>query len=269
MLYNMPTMRQLAVQSLEHLRAGGQERLAVDEEARSILRGWMLQARGLCSAPPAQPATTAPELTVEQKIDLLRRKAAHWKAAQRLGTLREQMVFAVGNPRARLMLVGEAPGYEEERQGEPFVGPAGKLLDKILAAMGLSRQDVYITNVCKFRPSMGDGQGGTDRLPSDEEMSACLPLILAEIRAIQPTCIVCLGGSAARGLLGAGEPESKLRGRWLECQGVPTLVTYHPGYLLRHEALSARRSVWEDMLAVMERLGLPISERQRGYFTNE
>ena len=266
-------MRQLAVESLEHLLAGGQERLAVDEEARGILRSWMLQARGrdAVPAPSARAqasASHAAEMPVEHKLALLRDKAAQWKAARRLGTLREQMVFSTGDPHARLMLVGEAPDYEEERQGEPFVGPAGQLLDKILAAMGLSRQCVYISNVCKYRPSMGEAQGTANRAPSDEEIAACLPLILAEIRAIRPTCIVCLGGSAARGLLGTDDSVGKLRGRWMECQGVPTLVTYHPSYLLLNEALSARRCVWEDMLAVMEKLGMPISARQRGYFTN-
>lgn len=263
-------MRQLAVESLEHLRAGGQERLAVDEEARGILRSWMLQARGRGAVPTPMnvSAPSADELTVEQKLTILRDKAAQWKAARRLGTLREKPVFACGDPHAQLMLVGDAPGFEEERQGEPFVGPAGKLLDKILAAMGLARGSVYLSYVCKYRPSMGAEQGTADRAPSDEEMAACLPLILAEIRAMRPACIVCLGGGAARGLLGTSESESRLRGRWLECQGVPVVVTYHPDYLLRHEELSARRSVWDDMLAVMEKLGMPISERQRNYFTN-
>ena len=181
-------------------------------------------------------------------------------------TLREKMVFAVGNPHARLMLVGEAPGYEEERQGEPFVGPAGQLLTRILGAMGLQRSDVYISNVCKFRPSMGENQGTSNRAPTPEELAACQPLIMAEIRAIQPACIVCLGGSSAKGLLGAQQGVSALRGQWFECQGVPVRVTYHPSYLLRNEALSARRSVWEDMLEVMQRLGMPISEKQQNYF---
>ena len=270
----MTTLRQLAVETLTHMVESGQERLAVDDEARGILRQWMLDARrGLQAAPPAPaeesspaPRAEQPEMSVEEKLDFLRQKAADWKPARRLGTLREKMVFAVGNPHARLMLVGEAPGYEEERQGEPFVGPAGQLLTRILGAMGLQRSDVYISNVCKFRPSMGENQGTANRAPSPEELAACQPLIMAEIRAIRPACIVCLGGSSAKGLLGVQQGVSALRGQWFECQGVPVRVTYHPSYLLRNEALSARRSVWEDMLEVMQRLGMPISEKQQNYF---
>lgn len=270
----MTTLRQLAVETLTHMVESGQERLAVDDEARGILRQWMLDARrGLQAAPPAPaeesppaPRAEQPEMSVEEKLDFLRQKAADWKPARRLGTLREKMVFAVGNPHARLMLVGEAPGYEEERQGEPFVGPAGQLLTRILGAMGLQRSGVYISNVCKFRPSMGENQGTSNRAPSPEELAACQPLIMAEIRAIRPACIVCLGGSSAKGLLGVQQGVSALRGQWFDCQGVPVRVTYHPSYLLRNEALSARRSVWEDMLEVMQRLGMPISEKQQNYF---
>lgn len=264
----MPTLKQLAVESLTHLVEGGQERLAVDDDARGILREWMLAARrGAQAAAPAPVASpAASEMSVEEKLELLRSKAADWKPARRLGTLRETMVFAVGNPHARLMLVGEAPGYEEERQSEPFVGPAGQLLTKILGAMGLKREEVYISNVCKFRPSMGENQGTANRPPSPEELAACLPLIMAEIRAIQPACIVCLGGSSAKGLLGTRQGVNALRGQWLECQGVPVRVTYHPSYLLRNEALSARRALWEDMLCVMQKLGMPISEKQQNYF---
>lgn len=267
----MPTLKQLAVETLTHLAENGCERMAVDDEARGILRQWMLDAR---KAPPTQPLQPAarpapaaePEMNVEEKLAYLRQRAADWKPARRLGTLRETMVFAVGNPHARLMLVGEAPGYEEERQGEPFVGPAGQLLTRILAAMGLKRSDVYISNVCKFRPSMGGNQGTANRAPSPEELAACSPLIMAEIRAIQPECIVCLGGSSARGLLGTQQGVSALREQWMECQGVPVRVTYHPSYLLRNEALSARRALWEDMLEVMRRLGMPVSEKQQNYF---
>lgn len=286
MCYNggVPTLKELTLDTLTRMAESGQQRLPVDDGARAILRDWMLQARGKTTqnapapqplpapvqsaAPSPAPAAGAVEMTVEEKLALLREKARHWRAARRLGTLRDTMVFATGNPHARLMLVGEAPGFEEERLGEPFVGPAGRLLTRILNAMGLERGEVYISNVCKFRPAMGDRQGTANRPPTAEEVAACLPLILAEIRAIRPACIICLGGSSAKGLL-ALPPEtsvSSLRGRWLECQGVPVRVTYHPSYLLRNEALSARRSVWEDMLAAMERLGMPVSDRQRSYF---
>ena len=245
---------------------GGQMRLAVDDDARRILRNWMLQARGKADSAPVPPPAAADAMSVEDKLAFLRSRAAKWKPARRLGTLRDTMVFATGNPHARLMLVGEAPGFDEERLGEPFVGKAGQLLNKILTAMGLARDDVYISNVCKFRPDMGAHQGTANRPPSAEEIAACLPLILAEIRAIRPACIICLGGSAAKALLGTEASVHAMRGRWMECQGIPVRVTYHPSYLLRNETLSARRSVWEDMLAAMHLLGMPVSARQQHFF---
>ena len=274
----MPTLRDIAIDGLSHMQESGQLRVAVDEEARAILRGWMqAQRQGATPTPPAaapeppvQPRQESPQQAdmqgVEEKLAYLRERAQQWKAARALGTLRDTMVFATGNPHARLMLVGEAPGYDEERLQEPFVGKAGRKLNQILAAMGLKREEVYISNVCKFRPSMGDNQGTANRAPSDAEIAACLPLILAEIRAIRPGCIVCLGGTSAKGLLGSNASVSALRGQWHECQGIPVRVTYHPSYLLRNESLSAKRAVWEDMLAAMEHLQLPISEKQRSYF---
>lgn len=267
----MATIRELTVETLTHLAAGGTQRLPVDEDARGILREWMLAAKAGKTTPQlaAAPAAAAPEqveMSVEEKLAYLRKRAEHWKPAHALGSLRETMVFAVGNPHARLMLVGEAPGFDEERLGEPFVGKAGQLLNKILAAMSLPREEVYISNVCKWRPSMGDNQGTANRAPTPEEIAACLPLIMAEIRAVQPACIICLGASAAKGLLQRELSVGATRGQWLECQGVPVRVTYHPSYLLRNEALSARRAVWEDMLAAMELLRMPISEKQRRYF---
>lgn len=273
----MPTIKELTVETLTHLAAGGTERLPVDDDARGILREWMLAARrgktagetpvSAAPVPPApQKKNDEPEMSTEEKLAYLRRRAEQWRPAQSLGSLRETMVFAVGNPHAQLMLVGEAPGFDEERLGEPFVGKAGQLLNKILTAMGLKREEVYISNVCKWRPSMGENQGTANRAPTAEEIAACLPLIMAEIRAVRPACIVCLGASSAKGLLQRELSVSSVRGQWLECQGVPVRVTYHPSYLLRNEQLSARRAVWEDMLAVMELLGMPISEKQRGYF---
>ena len=279
----MPTtLKQCSIEVLRNLLQEGTRTLALDDEARGILRGWMLQARRGGSAealhapaPPAPPpvaqrqspapAAVVPD-TVEAKLDYLRARAEHWRPALSLGSLRSTMVFATGNPHARLMLVGEAPGYEEEQQREPFVGRAGRKLNEILRAMGLRREDVYISNICKFRPSMGERQGTSNRPPTEEEIAACLPLVMAEIRAIRPACIVCLGGTAAKGLLGSGASVSSLRGRDFSCQGIPVRVTYHPSYLLRNEALSERRRVWEDRLGVMRMLGMPVSVKQQNYF---
>lgn len=265
----MPTLRNLTVESLTHLMESGQLSLPVDADARAILRDWMLAARrGATPTLPAAPLTpqpTAPQ-SVEEKLAYLQLRAQNWKPARALGTLRDTMVFATGNPHARLMLVGEAPGYEEERQREPFVGRAGQKLNQILTAANLSRNQVYISNICKFRPAMGSNQGTANRAPNDEEIAACLPLIMAEIRAIRPTCILCLGGTAAKGLLGSAASVSSLRGNWFQCQGTPVRVTYHPSYLLRNESLTAKRAVWEDFLAVLEKLNHTITPRQRNYF---
>jgi DNA polymerase len=219
------------------------------------------------AAPPAAPA----DLTVEggskaERLESLRKQAEHWAPAKALGTLRETMVFAVGNPDAKIMLVGEAPGYQEEKEREPFVGPAGQKLNDILKAMGISREEVYISNIVKFRPAT-PRQTTNNRKPNPEEMAACMPFVRAEVDIIRPACIVALGGTAAEGLLGLTETVGSMRGSWHNFDGIPVRVTYHPSYLLQSGAnLSIKRQVWEDMLTVMEQLAMPISERQRGFF---
>lgn len=183
-----------------------------------------------------------------------------------LGTLRSTMVFSAGNPQADLMLVGEGPGYQEEMQKAPFVGPAGQKLDAILKTMGLSRQAVYLSNVCKFRPGMKNQTTG-NRKPTPQEMATTLPYLREEIDVVKPKVIVALGATAAEGLLETRHPVGKLRGEWHQFQGIPLRVTYHPSYLLHSgEGLTEKRKLWEDMLAVMERLKIPISEKQRRFF---
>ena len=183
-----------------------------------------------------------------------------------LDTLLNTMVFSVGHVDAEIMFVGEAPGYEEEQQREPFVGPAGQLLTKIIGVMGLQRESVYISNICKFRPLVGPDQGTRNRKPTAEEMQACLPYIMAEIEIVQPKVIVALGATGAEGLTGRQEPVGRARGKVRSWNGLPFVVTYHPSYLLRNTDLSERRKVWEDLLLVMEELKMPISEKQRQFF---
>jgi uracil-DNA glycosylase family 4 len=164
------------------------------------------------------------------------------------------------------MFVGEAPGYHEEQQREPFVGAAGQKLNDILKAMGLSRADVYISNIVKFRPAT-PGQTTNNRKPTLEEMASCISFIRAEVEIVKPRCIVALGGTAAEGLLGLTGSVGAMRGKWHEFGEIPVRVTYHPAYLLHNNSGSQdKRRVWEDMLDVMEKLGLPISDKQRGYF---
>jgi DNA polymerase len=251
------------------------------------------------SAPPVETTTPPAPLPAEipavspasapASVEAVVERTEEWRRAQlnaifksvkqapaprELGTLFDTVVFASGNPSAEIVFVGEAPGAEEEKQKKPFVGPAGQKLEQILKAMGLSREEVYISNIVKFRPKKGDGrfQGSSNRTPTQEEMASCLPFIRAEIEVLRPRVIVALGRTAAEGLLEKGGALAAFRNDTHHFADIPVIVTYHPSYLLRQEAASAeegkvaKRQVWEDMLRVMEIVGLPISEKQRRYF---
>lgn len=169
-----------------------------------------------------------------------------------LGEGRTNLVFGVGNPHARLVFVGEAPGRDEDLKGEPFVGEAGQLLTKIIQAMGFERSEVYICNVLKCRPP-----NNRDPLPS--EVEACGAFMLRQVRAIGPQVIVALGRFAAQTLLSTKTPISKLRGQFHDYHGIPLMPTYHPAALLRDASL--KRDVWEDMKQVMKVLGKEVSAR--------
>jgi uracil-DNA glycosylase family 4 len=182
-----------------------------------------------------------------------------------LACTRTQTVFGVGNPDTEIMFIGEAPGVDEDQQGEPFVGRAGQLLTKILKAMGFAREEVYIANILKCRPHTPPGTFG-NRAPTPVEMQTCRPYLVEQIDIIQPKVLVALGAVAVEGLLGMRGTMRELRGRWHSYNGIPLMITYHPAYLLRNQAVSEKRKVWEDMLQVLERLDRPISERQRNYF---
>jgi uracil-DNA glycosylase len=165
---------------------------------------------------------------------------------------RKQIVFGTGNPYADLMFVGEAPGADEDIQGEPFVGRAGQLLNNMIAAMGLRREDVYIANVIKCRPP-------GNRTPEPGECAICSPFLLRQIEAIQPKALVALGAVAAKTLLAVNQPMNSLRGRWYEFHGFPLLVTFHPAYLLRNPP--AKKDAWQDLQMVMKRLGLKAPQK--------
>jgi DNA polymerase len=182
-----------------------------------------------------------------------------------LAASRTQTVFGVGNPDAELMFIGEAPGADEDARGEPFVGRAGQLLTKIIAAMGFSRAEVYIANVLKCRPDMPRGSSG-NRPPTPAEMQTCLPYLAEQIGIIRPKILIALGATAVEGLLGTRSTMREMRGKWHSHQETPLMITYHPSYLLRNQAPSEKRKVWEDMLQVLERIGRPITEKQRNYF---
>ena len=217
--------------------------------------------------PTESPASPKPALTAEAKAAAfadLRQRAMACVKCPNLASSRKNVVFGVGNPDADLMFVGEAPGADEDTQGEPFVGKAGELLTKIIQATGLKRGDVYIANILKCRPDT-PGQSAGNRKPTPEEMATCIPYLHEQIDLIRPKVLVGLGGTAIEGLLNK-TGITKLRGHWQTYRGIPLMPTYHPAFLLRNQAMSEKRKVWEDMLQVMEKLGLPISEKQRGYF---
>lgn len=240
--------------------------------------------RSAARAPVSTPAvpkikfeaveSTSITLSGDTRIEKLANLAAivaPCRKCPHLADTRTQTVFGVGSPEAQLMFVGEAPGMDEDKQGEPFVGLAGQLLTKMIAAMGLSREQVYIANVLKCRPDMPKGSSG-NRKPIPAEMQTCLPYLLAQIDIIQPKIIVALGATAVEGLFGPfqlGQSIGKLRGKFLEFHATPVMPTFHPSYLLRNQSPTEKRKVWEDLLQVMDRLALPISAKQRGYFLSK
>ncbi len=165
----------------------------------------------------------------------------------RLCEKRSEIVFGEGAADARVMFVGEGPGEEEDKSGRPFVGRAGELLSKIIESVGWRREDVYICNIVKCRPP-----GNRD--PQPDEIAACLPFLIGQIRAIAPRAIVTLGKPAISTLLGRPVAITRMRGRWLEFQGTPVMPTYHPAYLLRNYTRETRQAVWDDLRAVRERV---------------
>ena len=217
-------------------------------------------------APTAQSQIQNPKSEIEKAAAFaeLRARALVCVKCPNLAASRKNVVFGVGNINAALMFVGEAPGADEDEQGEPFVGKAGQLLTKIIQAMGLQRGDVYIGNILKCRPDT-PGQTAGNRKPTPAEMQTCIPYLHEQIDLIRPKVLVALGGTAMEGLLNK-TGITKLRGRWHAYRGIPLMPTYHPYYLLRNQALHEKRRVWEDMLQVMEKIGLPISEKQRNFF---
>ena len=182
-------------------------------------------------------------------LEELRRQVAACTRCLELVDYRTQTVFGVGNPMARLCFLGEAPGADEDRQGEPFVGRAGQLLTRIIEACQMKREDVYILNILKCRPP-------GNRTPLPAEAANCRPFLDRQLEIIRPEFLVCLGASAAQNLLDTTVPISKLRGRFYRYRGIRVLATYHPAYLLRNP--SAKRLVWEDMKQLMREMGIPI-----------
>ena len=190
----------------------------------------------------AEPAVAGGS-TEPPRLDEVRRTLGDCRRCK-LCSGRKNLVFGVGNPKARLVFVGEGPGAEEDNQGIPFVGAAGQLLTKMIVAMGYGRDEVYICNVVKCRPP-------GNRNPEPDEIEACQPFLEAQLNAIRPSVIIALGKFAAQTLLRTDTPITRLRGQWREYVGIPLMPTFHPAYLLRNPA--EKKSAWIDLQAVMAR----------------
>ena len=246
---------------------GELRRLAAELRARSELS----EPEDWRAAPAPAPSPVSPEERVkpapipaadEAPISKIEKLAALEAAVRScrdcpLGTQRLNPAFGVGSPSAEAMFIGEGPGFEEDRRGEPFVGKAGQLLDKIIESIGLSRKTVYIANIVKCHP-MIDPQDpekrGNDRPPSPEEIAACRHYLDEQIRLIRPRFLIALGGVAAKVMIGTEEGIMRLRGRWHEYgpDSLPLLPTFHPAFLLRSP--ERKRDVWEDMKELKRRL---------------
>ena len=284
-------MRQL-VKYLESEKEKGRSHVLLDADARQVLRHLASRSnakqRDKAKAPSTTPSPSskkimpAPDkveiidlpgpdpisasLPKHEQLAQLEQQLRGWLTGNFPQSLRQTLVFSSGSPDGRVMLIGEAPGHEEEKALRPFEGPAGKKLDKILEAMGLNRDEVYVTNLVKFRPAT-PRQTTNNRKPSVAEVAAFMPVIREEIRIVRPQCIVALGATPLEALLQTDSTVSSMRGSWHEFDGIPVRVTYHPSYLLQSgESPAVKRMIWEDMLAVMEKIGMEISAKQRGYF---
>jgi len=232
---------------LDYFRELGVEGVSGDAAWRRRADGPVVADAG--SALDAVAEAAGPALAVvppAEALAALRAEIGPECTRCKLHTLgRRQVVFGVGSPTASLMFVGEAPGEDEDRQGEPFVGRAGQLLTRIIEAIGLTRQQVYIANVIKCRPP-------GNRNPEPDEVATCEPFLFQQIAAIRPRVIVALGKFAAQSLLRSTEPITRLRGRVFEFRGASLVPTFHPAYLLRNPP--AKREVWEDMKKVRDML---------------
>jgi uracil-DNA glycosylase len=247
----MSDLRQIVdetIQALEEMKRAGVTHIEVSQGT--------LEALGKPAGervPPAPRAVAPPPAPPTGEMAAIERRAQTCTKCSELSRCRHSVVFGIGNSRAELMFIGEAPGADEDAQGKPFVGRAGQLLTKIIEAMGLTRDEVYITNVLKCRPPQ-------NRTPLPDEVTNCLPYLLEQIELIQPKVIVALGAVALRALLDVHLGITKMRGNWYTYRDIPIMPTFHPAYLLRNPP--AKKEVWDDMRAVVKKLGRALPARQ-------
>jgi DNA polymerase len=251
-------LRRQAAQHLESLRQAGVEWLPAAPPVVEVPGALAPAEQGSLFAEAAPVAASAvPELTLEQRRVELKTLAERVCACTRCAILvenRTQTVFADGQPGVDLCFIGEAPGADEDAQGLPFVGAAGQLLNKIIAACGMKREDVYICNIVKCRPP-------NNRTPTADEAAHCREFLTLQLELVKPKFICALGGCAAQNLLNTTQSIGKLRGRFHDYHGIPVLCTYHPAFLLPHRSPEKKRDVWEDMKLLMARMGRTIPPR--------
>jgi DNA polymerase len=202
-------------------------------------------------AGPAQPGSSLSREDRRQALEVLAQRVAGCTRCPELVSTRTQTVFGDGQAGVELCFVGEAPGADEDAQGLPFVGPAGQLLNRIISACGMKREEVYICNIIKCRPP-------GNRTPLPNEAAHCREYLERQVDLVQPKFICALGGCAAQNLLNTSQPLGKLRGRFHSFRGIPVLCTYHPAYLLPHRSPEKKKDVWEDMKTLMARMGRPV-----------
>ena len=261
-------LRQALVQQLESLQRAGVMQMAKTRTKAQPARA----TKAAVSSPEASPATAVKQETAPaeappveptssgrslkpgspdmlKELAVLREEVAGCTACGELAGTRTQTVFGVGNPKPRLCFLGEAPGADEDKQGEPFVGKAGQLLNKIIDACQMNREDVYILNILKCRPP-------GNRTPLPQEAANCRGYLNRQLELLQPEFICCLGACAAHNLLQTDTPIGKMRNKFHDYQGIKVMCTYHPAYLLRNP--DAKKHVWEDMKKLMREMGTPI-----------
>lgn len=286
----MSAVAEPLIDYLRQLERQGQTHVHLDDRARKILREFYMRVKSggqksqaapapqnvrkeetpsiYLSAVPAQATTQAAVATTEvlsNSLDGIKSQILADAALKGLGSLREKLVFSEGDESADVMLVGEAPSYYDELKGAPFSGPVGKKMEEILKAMRIAREEVYMTNLVKYRPAMANQTTNT-RKPNPDEINASMRYLMVEISIVKPKVVIVLGKTAAKALIGTEVPVKNMLGQFHKVAGVPVRATYHPSYLLHQEITPEKRAVWADMLDVMELLGMPISEQQRGYF---
>ncbi|MGJ8674211.1 uracil-DNA glycosylase [Rubritalea sp.] len=281
----MSAIAEPLIDYLRQLERQGQTHVHLDERARLILREFYMRAKGNVAKPApvkAAPASVlreespipvatvkkeqpVPVVTMSRSLEGIHAQMSVDPVFKTLGSLREKLVLSEGDTSADIMLIGEAPSYHDESKGAPFSGPAGKKMEAILKAMGIARNEVYMTNLVKYRPSMPNQTTNT-RKPNAAEINASMRYLMAEVNAVKPKVIIVLGAIAAKSLIGPDVPVGDILGKFHKVAGVPVRATYHPSYLLAEGVTDQKKEVWSDMLEVMELLEMPISEKQRGYF---